>query len=218
MSEADRFETKFGRKWRRVYKKARGAFVAPAEVADACVAALSETLRNTGGCPSLREMAGVVEHATWRLSMQTIEPQEEALILIDAFNGLGQIVRKGDGHRNTKVAARAAESLLTQYGRDSTDGEHETTMVDFVQRTCLELVEHHFLARARANLVAEAKLDDAEKAWEWHRSVVAALPNGLQELAERLTRDPLPKALRAPERSVKPQSTRDLLEEVLASE
>jgi hypothetical protein len=217
MAEGDRFERAFGAGWRSAYRWAREGVAPTAEVADKLVTALAKTLREMSGVPGLREMEEVVGNAARRLTLRSSGVEEEAAILIESFNALDRVVRDLDGHRNTKIAAEVGKSLLVQQGNYVSGHAIWPLTMRFVENTCTALVEHHFFAIARQNLVAEGKLGNHEQARQWQHSVEEALQPLIWQLAERLAKDPNAKSLRAPNRTVKPQSTSDLLGEVLAS-
>lgn len=217
MAEGDRFERAFGAGWRSAYRRAREGVTPPAEVADKLVTALAKTLRDRGGVPCFREMEAVVGNATWRLTLQSSGVGEEAAILIESFNALDRLVRDQDGHRDTKVAAEVAKALLVQQGAHANGHGMAPMTSHFAENTCMALVEHYFFATARQNLVAEGKLGNHEQARRWQHRVEEALQPPIRQLAERLAKDPNAKSLRAPNRTVKPQSTSDLLAEVLVS-
>lgn len=217
MAEGDRFERAFGAGWRSAYRRAREGVAPPAEVADKLVTALAKTLRERNGVPCFREMDSVVGNATWRLAFQSSGVGEEAAILIEFFNALDRIVRDLDGHRNTKVAADVAKSLLVQQGNDVNGHGIRPLTTQFAENICMALVEHLFFATARQNLVAEGKLANHELAWQWQLSLQEAMQPVIRQMAERLVKDPTCKSLRAPNRTVKPLSTSDLLRETLVS-
>lgn len=213
MSEGDRFERAFGAGWRAAYKWAREGVATPAEIADKCVSTLAKTLRERNGVPGFREMEDVVGNAAWRLALQTNGVGEEAAILIDAFDTLDRIVRDQEGYRHTKIAAESAKSMLIQQG----DQGFRPMKSEFAEKTCVDIVEHYYFGTARQNLVAEGKLENHEKARQWQHSVEEAMRPGIRQMAERLMKDPSAKTLRAPNRTDKPHSTSDLLEEVLVT-
>ena len=217
MAEGDRFERAFGAGWRSAYRRAREGVAPPAEVADKLVTALAKTLRERSGVPGFREMEEVVGNAAWRLTLQSSGVREEAPILIQSFNALDRIVRDQDGHRHAKITADAARSLLVQQGAHANGHGMSPMTSQLAENTCTALVEHDFFAIARPNLVAEGKLGNHEQARQWQHSVVEAMQPAIRQIAERLVKDPNAKALRAPNRTVKPQSTSDLLAEDLGS-
>lgn len=218
MAEGDRFERTFGAAWRGAYRRARNDAAPPAEIADELVTALARTLRDRGGVPGFREMEDAVGRAVWRTSVQSSGAGEEAAILIESFNALDRIVRDKNGHRHTKVAADVAKGLLVQQG--VLDNGHGIWPVTprLAENTCTALVEHLFFATARQNLVAEGKIEDHEQARHWQRSVEEVMQPAIRQMAERLAKDPHSKALRAPKRTVKQQSTSKLLREGLVSD
>lgn len=217
MAEGDRLEKAFGAGWRSAYRLAREGVAPPAEVADKLVMALAKTLRERSGVPCFREMEEVLRNAARRLALQSSGVGEEAAILIESFNALDRIVRDQQGHRNTKVAAKVAKALLVQQGNYVNGHAFWPLTMRFVENTCTALVEHYFFATARQYLVAEDKLGNHEQARQWQHSVVEALQPAIRQIAERLAKDPNAKSLRAPNRTVKPESTSDLLAEVLVS-
>jgi hypothetical protein len=144
MAEGDRFERAFGAGWRSAYRRAREGVAPPAEVADKLVTALAKTLREMSGVPGLREMEEVVGNAARRLTLRSSGVEEEAAILIECFNALDRVVRDLDGHRNSKVAAEVAKSLLVQQGADANGHGMSPMTSHFAETACIALVEHHF--------------------------------------------------------------------------
>ena len=209
MPEQDRFERSFRDGWRGAYRIARGG-APPAEVADKLVAALAKTLRETGGVPGLRQLEQVGESVPWRLTTQSRGIEEETAVRM-AFTRIDRIVRDMSGHRNAMVAANTAKSLLAQPGAEPNSGGFWPPRTQFVERTCLALMDHYFFASARANFVAEGKFRDHTEARQWQHAVEAATLPTLRKLAERLQKTPSGTALRAPNRSVRQQSTKELL-------
>ena len=215
MAEGDRFERAFGAGWRGAYRRARIEGASPAEVADKLITALARTLRERDGVPGFGEVEDAVERAVWRLSLHSRGAEEEAPILIESFNQLDLIVRDKDGHRHAKVAADVAKSLLVQQGGLAGGDAIWPITTKLAEATCTALVEHYFFATARQNLVAEGGIGDHEDARRWQQSVEEVMQPAIRQIAERLRKDPHAEALRAPNRTVKPQLTSDLLKEGL---
>ena len=153
----------------------------------------------------------------WRLSLQSSGAREEAATLIESLNAQDRIVRDNDGHRHTNVAANVAKSLLVRQGVLANGNGIWPMTTHFAEATCTALVEHYFFATARQNLVAEGKVKDHGDARHWQQSVEEAMRPAVRQIAERLGNGPRSKALRAPNRTVKQQSTSDLLREGLIS-
>ena len=213
MPEGDRFEKVFRAGWRGAYSLAREGVATPAEIADKCVSTLAKTLRERDGVPGFREIEEIVQNATSGMRLQANGAVGDAESLIDAFDTLDRIVRDQERHRHTKIAAESAKSMLIQQG----DQGFRPMKSEFAEKTCMDIVEHCYFGTARQNLVAEGKLENHEKARQWQHSVEEAMQPGIRQLAERLMKDPSAKTVRAPNRTVKPHSTSDLLEEVLVT-
>ena len=215
MPEGDRFEMMFGAGWRAAYKWAREG-VAPAEIADKCLSVLARTLREGGGVPRFNEIEEIIQHATTGTGLHTNGAIEDAESLLDAFSKLDRIVQNEGGHEHTKVAVESAKSLIFQqrnYDRES----FWTEKLEFAEKTCKDLVEHFYFATARQNLVAQGKLENHETARQWQHNVEESMQPGVRQMAERLMKDSSAKDIRAPNRTVKPHPTKDLLEEVLVT-
>lgn len=217
MAEGDRFEMAFRPGWRAAYRRTREGVAPPTEIADKLVTTLAKTLRESGGVPGFREMEGVAQNAAWRLTFQSNGAEDEAAILIESSNSLDRIVREQDGHRNTKVASGEAKSLIVQQGVSTTENGIWPVTGHFGEAACKALVDHYFFAIARQNLVAEGKLENHEQARQWQRGVEEASEPAIRQMAARLLKEPSAEVLRAPNRTVRPQSTRDLLGEDLVS-
>ena len=217
MAEGDRFERAFRSGWLGAYRLARNGAAPTAEVADKVVTALTKTLREWGGVPGFGEMVEAVGSAAWRLTLQPSSVGEGDAILIESFTALDRIVREEDGHRHTKVAVDVAKSLLVQQGAPTNGHGIWPITTHFAEDTCKALVEHYYFATARQNLVAEGKVKDHKGAMHWQYSLEGVMRPALRQIAEKVAKDPHCEALRAPNRTVKPQSTSELLGEGLVS-
>lgn len=203
MPERDRFERKLGPGWQRAYRLVKGAVAPNAEVADALARALADTLRNGGGVPGLEEMCVVVRRA-----------EEDTL---ESFVQLEHIVQEHDGHRHTTIAAGVAKSLLVQTPPVAS-GTAQESVVDILARdTCAALVDHSFFSKVRPRLLAEGRFSNHEQARQWQAQVEYSMQSAVAVLATQIARRPDAAGLRAPNRSVPKQSTKDLLAENLLS-
>ena len=218
MAEGDRFERAFGAGWLGAYRLARNGAAPPAEVADKLVTALAKKLRDRGGVPGFGEMVETVDNAAWRLTLQPSGLGEGDAVLIESFDALDRIVRDEAGHRHTKVAVDVAKSLLVRQGAPTNGHGIWPMTTHLAEDTCNALVENYFFATARQNLVAEGKVKDHKSAMHWQNSVEGVMRPALQQIAEKVAKDPHCEALRAPNRTVKSQSTSDLLGERLLGE
>jgi hypothetical protein len=211
MPDKDRFEKSIPSAWRKVFRLSKGGVASEAELGDACSTALAHSLRQVGGCPGLQDIGKVLQDfVRGREDFPLLAPVGGST-LTEGFGALSQIELAQGGHRTTKVAVRAARSVLVQLSRQDHPHVSEAQLGRMVsERTCIELVDHHFFGRARAYLVAERfSTFHAAKAWE--QAVKKAMTVGIQKLATRLCQDPSAARLRAPKRTVARQSTRDLL-------
>ena len=215
MPDQDRFERGFAPGWRKAYRLAKGGIASEAEIADACISALAHCLRQSGGCPSLQDIVNVLQSFVQGGAARPSLSVAGGHALTEAFEALRRIERQPEGHRATRVAVRAAMSLLVRSSREGglPDSEAGPTQV-LAEQTCMDLVDHHFFGRARAYLVGE-RFTSFHEARAWEQTVKKAMSLGVQKLAVRLSEDPSAAHLRAPKRTVARRSTRDILNESL---
>ena len=204
MPESDRFEMKFRAGWRAAYRDARSDDASDDEVSDRLVTHLCKTLRDQGGIPGFLELA------------KALTAQDGASIS-ERFDTIDLIVKKFAGHRHTLVAAEAAKSTLIL--RDAGDGDSDRSSVvqQFAFQVCKGLTEHYFFANARINLVEQGVLATESNAYEWQSRVEELLRARIEHVAQKLSEDPEAKGLRAPNRTVRRQSTGSLLHQDLLS-
>lgn len=215
MPDKDRFEKSIPSAWRKVFRLSKGGVASEAELGDACSTALAHSLRQVGGCPGLQDIGKVLQDfVRGREDLPLLSPVGGST-LTEGFEALRQIERAQGGHRTTKVAVRAARSVLVQLSRQNDLHVSEAQLGRMVsERTCIELVDHHFFGRARAYLVGE-RFSTFHEAKAWEQAVKKAMTIGIQKLANRLWQNPSAARLRAPKRTVARRSTRDLLNDPL---
>jgi hypothetical protein len=213
--DQDRFERGFAPGWRKVYRLAKGGIASEAEIADACIFALAHCLRQSGGCANLQDLVNVLQSFAQGRATPPSLSGAGGHALTEAFEALRRIERQQGGHRVTKVAMRAAMSILVRSSRRGDALYSEAGQIRaLVEQICMSLVDHHLFGRARAYLVGEwfASFHEA-RAWE--QTVKKAMSLGVQKLAARLSKDPRAAHLRAPKRTVARRSTRELLDDPL---
>jgi len=192
MPDQDRFEKSFASAWAKVLRLSNGGIASDAELSDASITALAHSLRQSGGCPGLQDIANVLHGFVQNRKVLPSLSAAGGSTLTKSFDALRQIERAQGGHRATKVAARIARSILVQVSSQNDTHVSEPQLSQMLsEQTCLGLVEHHFFGRARAYLC------------------------GIRKLAARLRQDPSAAHLRAPKRTVARRSTRDLLNDPL---
>jgi hypothetical protein len=215
MPDEDRFQRSIPSAWRKVFRLSKGGIASEAELGDACSTALAHSLRQGGGCPGLQEIGNVLQDFArgWE-NLPMLSPAGGST-LIEGFEALRQIERAQGGHRTTKVAVRAARTILVQLCRQADPHISEAQLGQLLsERTCIELVDHHFFGRARAYLVGE-RFSTPGEAKAWEQAVKKAMTIAIQKLANRLWQDPSAARLRAPKRTVARRSTQDLLNDPL---
>jgi hypothetical protein len=215
MLDKDRFEKSIPSAWRKVFRLSKGGVASEAELGDACSTALAHSLRQLGGCPGLQDIGKVLQDFVRGREDFPLLSLVGGSTLAEGFEALRQIERAQGGHRTTKVAVRAARSILVQLSRQNDLHVSEAQLSQMVsERTCIELVNHHFFGRARAYLVGE-RFSTPGEAKAWEQAVKKAMTIAIQKLANRLWQDPSAARLRAPKRTVARRSTQDLLNDPL---
>jgi hypothetical protein len=215
MPDQDRFERGFAPGWGKVYRLAKGGITTEAELSDACITALAYSLRQSAGCPGLQDIVNVLQGFVGSQGVPPLLSVTSGPTLTEAFEALRRIERQQGGHRTTKVAVRAAMSIVVQLSRQSNSHDSKATLGQMLsEQTCLGLVDHHFFGRARAYLVGE-RFSSFHEARAWEQTVKKAMSTGMSKLAARLWENPAAAHLRAPKRAVPRRSTRDILNDFL---
>ncbi len=204
MPEGDRFEKSFGAGWRSALALAQGGVASEKEVANKLEKSLAKTLRDRSGVPGLAAICLVMESAG-------------TTSLLKGFQALDDIVREGEGHRHTRIAAEVAKSLLVQ--GDAADGSAASESLPYrlLRMTCSALLDHYFFGRAYPRLLAEGRFVGHEDAREWQNRIKQAMQPAIAKYADKLVSRPDAEGLRALRRSMPKESTRNLLEEDLLS-
>ena len=215
MPDKDRFEKSIPSAWRKVIRLSKGGIASEAELGDACSMALAHSLRQAGGCPGLQDIGKVLQDFVRGREDLPLLSSVGGSTVAEGFEALRQIERAQGGHRTTKVAVRAARSVLVHLNRQNDPHVSEAQLGQMIsERTCIELVNHHFFGRARAYLVGE-RFSTSHEARAWEQAVKKTMSIGIQKLAARLWQDPSAARLRAPKRTVARRPTRDLLNDPL---
>jgi hypothetical protein len=108
MPDQDRFEKSFAPGWRKVYRLAKGGIASEAELGDACITAIAHSLRQSGGCPGLQDIANVLQSFVRDRRVVPLLSAANRSTLTEPFEALRRVERQRGGHRVTKVAVRAA--------------------------------------------------------------------------------------------------------------
>jgi len=210
------FFRKTGPIWRTVREKALARQGSDQEVADDCLRALSKTLRMAQGCPGFDELVEVLFTFQREQERQPLIAFAGELDLGEAFAVFALIERKHKGHRVTKVAARATKSLLVEMNTRDLCNRHLTSGLPQIlaERVCSSLVDHHLFGRSRGHLALHA-FRSFSAIRHWENGVRNHMAIGSTKIAKQLARDPSASRLRAPRRSMRSESTRDILGESL---
>jgi hypothetical protein len=196
--DQDRFERGFAPGWGKVYRLAKGGIASEAEIADACISALAHCLRQSGGYRSLQNIVNVLESFVQGRAARSSPSVAGGHTLTEAFEALIRIERQQGGHRVTKVAVRAAMSILVRSSREGDAPCSEAGLTRaLTEQTCMGLVDHHFFGRARAYPVGQLHEMRARE-----QAIKKAMSVGVQKLAARLSEDSSAAHLRAPKRTV----------------
>ena len=201
MPENDRFERSLGPGWIACYRLAKAGLASDEEISDRLLKSLAKSLRENGGVLGLETLA------------QSIAGSGESSIL-DDFGAVDRIVRDCEGDRHTKVAADVAKSLLVQ--RDAGLISTEEAARQLYPRTCEALVDHRYFSRVSQRLISDQRFSSQMETRNWQSKVERAMQQGLEKIADQLSRKVNSEKLRAPNRTTKKLSTKELLRESLS--
>ena len=200
MLEGDRFEKNFQRAWVNAARYIRDVDVSIEETGDKITKTLVKRYREYGGVPGFDEI----------LKTFGVGPAD----LLDSFEALDEIVRKHDGHRHGKVAADVAKSVLIQEPQGFAGDDHALAM-SFAENVCVAILDHYLFARAESQLVGEGRFASREEFRSYREGLLRHMMPDIKKVAEKLSRSPDGKGLRAPNRRVSARPTGDLLEDDL---
>ena len=212
MPDKDLFQRTFAPGWRKVYRMAEGAASSDLEIGTACVTALAKSLRESKGCPGFNDFAEIVSNAEYERASQPLFAAGGVLNLSKYLASIRRTEQKYKEYRATKVAARAARSLLA---KDEV-GTNNTARVtqNLAEKVCLDLVNHHFFGRGR-NYLVQRRFGSFAEERNWEHDVKEKMKPSLSKLAAKLAKNPISTNIRAPNRAGIRKSTQELLDEPL---
>jgi hypothetical protein len=212
MPDKDLFQRTFAPGWRKVYRLSRDAAGSDSEVSDACVAAVAKSLRESKGCPGFNEIAHIVTDVENERSSQPLFAVGGVINLSNPLASIRQVEEKYKQNRMTKVAARAARSLLASEKliENGTDWPKHK----LAEKICLGLADHHFFGRGR-NYLVEQRFGTFAEERAWENGVKEKMKASLSKLAVKLVNNPNAANIRAPGRIGIRRSTQELLNEPL---
>lgn len=211
MPDKDLFQRTFARGWRKVYRLARDGAGDDSEVSAACVAAAAKSLRETKGCPGFNEIAQIITNSNHERKSQPLFAAGGVINLSGPVEQVRQVEECHQQNRMTKIAARAARSLLA---RETLIGNDADLKQSFAEKICNDLVDHHFFGRAR-NYLTEHRFGNFTEERKWETGVKEKLKGSLTKLASNLVKNPSSQNIRAPGRKGFRKSTQELLNQPL---
>lgn len=211
MPDKDLFQRTFAPGWRKVYRLAKGAAGSDSEFSAACVAAVAQSLRESKGCPGFKEIAQIVTNVEYERRSQPLFAAGGVINLSKSLASIWQVEEKYKQNRMTKVAARAARSLLA---REKLTQNGTELKQNPAEKICLCLADHHFFGRGR-NYLIEHRFGIVVEEREWENGVKEKMKMPLPKLAANLVRNPNSTNIRAPGRRGIRRPTRELLHEPL---
>ena len=106
-----------------------------------------------------------------------------------------------------------AKSLIVQWESAGWNVESSEVPGQLAEASCSALIEHYYFAKARQPLLAEGRFANYEESTGWQGQVEDLLRPQLSKISAKLERKPDGSGLRAPNRLIKRECTRDLLAE-----
>lgn len=210
MPDKDLFQRTFAPGWRRVYRLAKEGAGDDSEVGAACIKAAAKSLRETKGCPGFNEIAQIVTDVDHNRKSEPLFAVGDAISLFEPLTSLRQIEERYQQNRMTKIAARAARSLLA--GKSS--GNDSEVRQNLAEKVCQELIDHHFFGRGR-NYLTEHRFGSFAEERKWETGVKEQLKESLSRLATGLANNPNSPDIRAPGRKGVRKTTQELLDQPL---
>jgi hypothetical protein len=211
MPDKDLFQRTFARGWKKVYRLAKDDAGDDSEVGAACVAAVAKSLRETKGCPGFNEIAQIVTNINHDRRSQPLFAAGGVINFSKPLASIRQVEEKYEQNRMTKIAARAARSLLARELMTRNGAELRQNLAE---KICQDLIDHHFFGRGR-NYLTEHRFGNFAEERKWETSVKEKLKASLSKLAANLVKDPNSTDIRAPGRKGVRKSTQELLDQPL---
>ncbi len=211
MPDKDLFQRTFAPGWRKVYNLANNAAGGDSEVCAACGAAVAKSLRESKGCRGFKEIAQIVTDVVHERRTQPLFAAAGAINVSRALATIRQVEEKHKQNRTTKIAARAARSLLAKQVMTGNSGELRQNLAE---KICQDLADHHFFGRGRNYLIAH-RFGDIGEERKWESGVKEKQKAYVSKLAANLAKNPNSTKIRAPGRKGIRKPTRELLDEPL---
>jgi hypothetical protein len=211
MPDKDLFQRKFARGWRKVYRLAKDRVGDDSEVGSACIAALAKSLRESKGCPGFNDFAQIITDCDHERNSQPLFAAGGIINLSDSLALIRKVEENYQQNRMTKIAARAARSLLTKeifYGNDA------KLKQNLAEKICQELINHHFFGRGR-NYLTEHRFGSFTEEYRWETSVKEKIKDSISKIATNLVKNPESPNIRAPGRKGVRITTEELLDQPL---
>jgi hypothetical protein len=211
MPDKDLFQRTFAPGWRRVYRLARDGAGDDSEIGAACVTAAAKSLRETKGCPGFKEIAQIVTDIDHDRRTQPLFVAGGAFNLSEPLASIRQVEERYQQNRMTKIAARAARSLLA---RETVTGSDALLRQNLAEKICQDLIDHHFFGRGR-NYLTEHRFGSFAEERKWEIRVKEKLKESLSKLAANMVSNPNSPIIRAPGRKGFRKTTQELLDQPL---
>jgi hypothetical protein len=214
MPDLDHFRRSFEAYWRKSYNLAKSDN-SDLEFEDATITALAKTLRESGGCPAFSEITKIVNNIEQDKISYPLFMIGNGINISKVFEELRKIERDQFGHVSTKLAVKAAMTLLVKEIGDFGTGEYTNPAIRLAEQFCVNLVDYNFFGRGRNYLVVQRFGGDANKEHDWEQDEKNKLHSKIKNLAEQLINKPVPKSIRAPRKLRQKQPTHKLLSQTL---
>ena len=171
--------------WRRPYRLAKGDASAAVVAAEADKA-LSATLRATGGCPGIRELADLVAQAVSSPEEQGWRPRADA------------IVQAAGGHKHTRIAQEVGEGLLEAHLPRLANLTADAIASEFAVAVLRRIAIHYAFGPIQPVLVSE-RFGSPSQAIAFESECIAEMR--LSSIAAKLLKRPSAERLRTPAKS-----------------
>jgi hypothetical protein len=213
MPDLDRFRRSFEAFWRRSYNLANSGNC-DSEFEDATITALTRTLRESEGCPAFSEIAATINNVEQENILHPLFMFGGGNNISEVFEKLRVIEKDQSGHISTKLAVKAAMTLLVKEMGNISMGGYSDPALRLAEQLCIELVDYQFFGRARNYLVLQRFGGDIIQERDWEQREKIKISSKLKDVAAQLINKPVPK-IRAPRRLKIKQPTIELLNQIL---
>jgi hypothetical protein len=183
------------------------------EFADACVSASARTLRESGECRGLTEIATIIEKFELETKSFPLFMSGDGVNLTGVFEQFRKIEREQSGHLLTKLTVKAAKSILVEEIQESGLVINSNPLTRLTEKICVEIIDHNLFGRRRNYIVKKRFNGDFDKENTWEQQEKSIIMPSLKKLASQLVKNTDLQFVRAPKHLGKKKLTNELLNE-----